>query len=218
MPKIAEVDGASRSFGSFWHEAGLALDMEPRQQSGPKLTRLQRTLTTRFDPEVDMPTEGLGATDTSVLDCVRHTVATTLGCAMQEERIELLQRMPIFGGIRTEILQFLLALCPTVSVPKNDFFFREHDQGDAMFVLEWGKAAEILARTGLPSSNPKGGGLLRGDGSHGPLSTQRLHPRSRRLHRNPYLSRQSLPSVRAGSQAVCANTDEHGSGSLPTAP
>ena len=62
---------------------------------------------------------------------------------MQEVRIELLQQMPIFGGIRAEILQFLLALCPTVSVPKNDFFFREHDDGDSMFILEAGKAAVL---------------------------------------------------------------------------
>lgn len=62
---------------------------------------------------------------------------------MQAARIELLQQMPIFGGIRAEILQFLLALCPTVSVSEDDFFFREHDQGDAMFVLEAGKAAVL---------------------------------------------------------------------------
>jgi len=62
---------------------------------------------------------------------------------MQEARIELLQRMPIFGGIRTEILQFLLVLCPIASVPTNEFFFREHDEGDSMFVLETGKVAVL---------------------------------------------------------------------------
>ena len=83
-----------------------------------------------------------GAIDPNVTNREQQiTVATTLECAMQEARIELLQRMPIFGGIRTEILQFLLALCPIVSVPTNEFFFREHDQGDSMFVLEMGKAA-----------------------------------------------------------------------------
>ena len=60
---------------------------------------------------------------------------------MQEARIELLQRMPIFGGIRTETLLFLLASCPIVSVPTEEFFFREFDQGDSMYVLEMGKAA-----------------------------------------------------------------------------
>src|SRR5262245_21325648 len=43
-----------------------------------------------------------------------------------EARIELLQRMPIFGGIRADVLQFLLTLCPVVFVPANGFFFREH--------------------------------------------------------------------------------------------
>ena len=67
---------------------------------------------------------------------------------MQEARIELLQRMPIFGGIRTELLQFLLGLCPIESVPTNDFFFREHDAGDSMFVLEVGKAAVLKSWRG----------------------------------------------------------------------
>ena len=43
---------------------------------------------------------------------------------MQKARIELLQRMPIFGGIRTETLHFLVDLCPIVSVPAHHFFFR----------------------------------------------------------------------------------------------
>ena len=49
---------------------------------------------------------------------------------MQEARIELLQLMPVFGGIRADILQFLLDLCPIVSVPTNEFFFRERDQAE----------------------------------------------------------------------------------------
>ena len=67
---------------------------------------------------------------------------------MHEARIELLQRMPVFGGIRTEVLQFLLGLCPIVSVPANDFFFRERDKGDSMFVLEMGKAAILKSWRG----------------------------------------------------------------------
>jgi CRP-like cAMP-binding protein len=62
---------------------------------------------------------------------------------MQQARIELLQRMPIFGGIRANILEFLLGLCPVESVPKNAFFFREGDQADSMFVLEAGQAAVL---------------------------------------------------------------------------
>ena len=39
-----------------------------------------------------------------------------------EARIELLQRMPIFGGIRADVLKYLLGLCSVVSVPTNEFF------------------------------------------------------------------------------------------------
>jgi CRP/FNR family cyclic AMP-dependent transcriptional regulator len=60
---------------------------------------------------------------------------------MREARIELLQRMPVFGGIRADVLQILLGLCPVVSVPTNEYFFHEHDQADSMFVLEAGKVA-----------------------------------------------------------------------------
>jgi CRP/FNR family transcriptional regulator, cyclic AMP receptor protein len=60
-----------------------------------------------------------------------------------EARLALLQRMPIFGGIRADVLQFLLALCPIVSVPKDEFFFHEHDQADSMFVLQAGKVAVL---------------------------------------------------------------------------
>jgi CRP/FNR family transcriptional regulator, cyclic AMP receptor protein len=67
---------------------------------------------------------------------------------MQEARIELLQTMPIFGGIRTDTLQFLLAFCPVVAVPMNEFFFREHDQGDSLFVLEIGEAAVLKSWRG----------------------------------------------------------------------
>jgi CRP/FNR family cyclic AMP-dependent transcriptional regulator len=59
---------------------------------------------------------------------------------MHAVRIDLLQRMPIFGGIRADTLEFLLAFCPIVQVPMNDFFFHEHQQGDSMFVLARGKA------------------------------------------------------------------------------
>lgn len=67
---------------------------------------------------------------------------------MQEERIELLQQMPIFGGVRADVLQFLLTACPVVSVPRNAFFFSENEDGDSMFVLESGKAAVLKSWDG----------------------------------------------------------------------
>jgi CRP-like cAMP-binding protein len=82
-------------------------------------------------------------------ECVRLTwVDAVMEYAMHDARIELLQQMPIFGGIRTEVVQFLLGLCPIVSVPANEFFFRERDQGDSMFVLETGKATVLKSWRG----------------------------------------------------------------------
>jgi CRP-like cAMP-binding protein len=67
---------------------------------------------------------------------------------MRQARIELLQRMPIFGGVRANTLEFLLGLCPIESVPANAFFFREGDQADAMFVLEAGKVTVLKSWRG----------------------------------------------------------------------
>ena len=62
---------------------------------------------------------------------------------MLETRIDLLQRMPVFGGVRADVLQTLLDLCPVVSVPANEYFFRENDHADSMFVIEAGKVAVL---------------------------------------------------------------------------
>ena len=67
---------------------------------------------------------------------------------MQHSRIELLQRMPIFGGIREDILKFLLDLSPVVFVAQGDVFFREGDKAESMFVLERGKVAVLRGEQG----------------------------------------------------------------------
>ena len=55
---------------------------------------------------------------------------------MQPVRLELLQRMPIFGAIRDDALLFLLAQAREVSVAAGAYFFRESDPAQSMFVLE----------------------------------------------------------------------------------
>lgn len=62
---------------------------------------------------------------------------------MEEARIELLTSMAIFGGIRADTLEFLLGFCPVLSVPAKQYFFKENDEGDSMFVLEEGEAAVL---------------------------------------------------------------------------
>ena len=62
---------------------------------------------------------------------------------MQEARIELLQRMAIFGGVRADVLEFLLAVWQAKTVARSGFFFHEGEEGDTLFVLENGEAAVL---------------------------------------------------------------------------
>ena len=53
----------------------------------------------------------------------------------------MLQKMPIFGGIRDDILEFLLEGAAEISLSEGDFLFVENDPGNAMYVLEKGRVA-----------------------------------------------------------------------------
>jgi len=68
---------------------------------------------------------------------------------MQEERLRMLQNMPIFGGIREDVLEFILKEAQIVSVPRGEYFFREKEIGTSMYVLEEGKALVIKSWQGL---------------------------------------------------------------------
>lgn len=67
---------------------------------------------------------------------------------MQPTRIELLQRMPIFGAIRDDALHLLLARSRAVEVAAGAFFFRENDQAMSMFVLEAGRVSVVKSWQG----------------------------------------------------------------------
>jgi CRP/FNR family transcriptional regulator, cyclic AMP receptor protein len=55
-------------------------------------------------------------------------------------RIELLQRMPIFGALAEPALRLLLARARERDVAAGDSFFREGNEASSMFVLERGSA------------------------------------------------------------------------------
>ena len=67
---------------------------------------------------------------------------------MPESKIELLQAMPIFGGINEPVLEFLLERAMIVSVTKGGYFFKEGETGDRMYVIEEGNVAVIKSWQG----------------------------------------------------------------------
>jgi len=57
----------------------------------------------------------------------------------QHQRLELLQSMPIFGGIRDDTLVFLLQHSKQVAVQKGEYYYHENDPAQSLFVLVHGK-------------------------------------------------------------------------------
>jgi CRP/FNR family transcriptional regulator, cyclic AMP receptor protein len=61
----------------------------------------------------------------------------------QRDRIEFLQRMPIFGALRDDSLRLLLAQARELTVSPGAYFFREDDPARSMFVLGSGRVEVI---------------------------------------------------------------------------
>lgn len=53
----------------------------------------------------------------------------------------MLQNMPVFGGVREDVLELMLEDSAEISVAEGEFLFEENDPGNAMFVLEKGRVA-----------------------------------------------------------------------------
>ncbi len=62
---------------------------------------------------------------------------------MDDISLKFLQSAPIFGGIDDKTLNFIVASSPVISINQADYFFRENDLADCMYVLQQGKV-EIL--------------------------------------------------------------------------
>jgi CRP-like cAMP-binding protein len=67
---------------------------------------------------------------------------------MPESKLQLLQNMPIFGGLTEDTLKFLLDIAPLISVPKGHYFFHQGDEAVSMLVLESGRVAILKAWKG----------------------------------------------------------------------
>lgn len=93
---------------------------------------------------------------------------------MQRSRIETLQEMPIFGGLRKDVLGALVNAARVVTVPGGQYFFQEKDKAEAMFVLE---AGEVSVMKQWKGRNYEIGRLGPGD-CFGEMALIDLFPRS----------------------------------------
>ena len=58
---------------------------------------------------------------------------------MDARRIDLLQQMPLFGGLSASTLELLAGDAQPVDVPAGGYFFRQGEAGEHLFVLESGR-------------------------------------------------------------------------------
>lgn len=95
-------------------------------------------------------------------------------------RIEILQSLPIFGGITAHALQFLLERSSDCYTAKGDCIFREGDSADSLFVLEEG-IADLFKQRGDKVYFLRQ--LLKGD-CFGEVAIMDLMPRSATVRAN----------------------------------
>jgi CRP-like cAMP-binding protein len=93
---------------------------------------------------------------------------------MHTRQIELLQQMPIFGGLPAEALELLLEGTRSVRVAAHDFFFREGEPATAMYVLEYGSVSVLRGWQGRATLLRQ---LVAGD-CFGEMALLDLFPRS----------------------------------------
>ena len=62
---------------------------------------------------------------------------------MDARRIDLLQQMPLFGGMSAATLELLAGDAHPVEMPAGGFFFREGEAGEHLFVLESGRVGVL---------------------------------------------------------------------------
>ncbi|OUS25749.1 hypothetical protein A9Q99_20020 [Gammaproteobacteria bacterium 45_16_T64] len=60
-----------------------------------------------------------------------------------ERRIKLLQGIPVFGGIKAEVIRVLLEQSSSTQLKAGSFVFREGDHSSSMYIIEEGSIAII---------------------------------------------------------------------------
>ncbi len=67
---------------------------------------------------------------------------------MKASRIAALQAMPIFGGLRADVLDRVVEAAKVVTTARGEYFFHEGDKAESMFVLEAGEVALLRHSAG----------------------------------------------------------------------
>ena len=67
---------------------------------------------------------------------------------MTENRIDLLKKMPVFGGAKDETLAFILEQTRDFMVGAGECFFREGDRAESIYVLEGGRVEVVRSHDG----------------------------------------------------------------------
>ncbi|MCW5637094.1 MAG: cyclic nucleotide-binding domain-containing protein [Rubrivivax sp.] len=93
---------------------------------------------------------------------------------MDARRVELLQRMPVFGALNAATLELLLAKSRHREVAEGEYFFREGDAARSMYVIESGHAVVTRRWSGRELELNRFGP---GD-CFGEMALMDLHPRS----------------------------------------
>ncbi len=93
---------------------------------------------------------------------------------MSEQYFKLLRNMPVFGGLNDATLALILSQSVTCRMTSGEYFFREGDWAESLFVIEQGSV--IVERT-LQQTTVVFGKLSRGD-CIGEMALIDLRPRS----------------------------------------
>ena len=67
--------------------------------------------------------------------------SSVIQCDVVKRDPSVLSSVPAFGGLTIETLGFLLDRATPTEVDKGDYFFRQGDVGDAVYILETGRVA-----------------------------------------------------------------------------
>ncbi|MCA9135352.1 MAG: cyclic nucleotide-binding domain-containing protein [Planctomycetales bacterium] len=71
------------------------------------------------------------------------------------DQTELIRKTPVCGGLKKQTLQFVLSQSEELEIPAEEFFFREGETGDCLYVIRsgtavvqrmWNGQAIVLAR------------------------------------------------------------------------